>query len=191
MSLARQALIWRAAWRSCRRIPQNPAVFSRLRLCELVAFGRWPHHQGRRGTDDQAHVAAALQALALEDLSHRFLDELSRGQRQRAQLAMALAQDTDWLLLDEPLAAPDMAHACRLMQTLTRLRDQGKSIVMVLLEVNYAAAWADHVVALKQGRFAACGTPDEVFAEDALSGIYDTRLRVTLQDGRPLVLHHL
>jgi iron complex transport system ATP-binding protein len=71
------------------------------------------------------------------------------------------------------------------------LRDQGKSIAMVLHEVNYAAAWADHVVALKKGRVAACGAPDEVFAEDGLSGIYDTRLRVKRQDGRPLVLHHL
>jgi iron complex transport system ATP-binding protein len=103
--------------RSMAILPQNAAVFSWLRLRELVAFGRWPHHQGRRGTDDQAHVAAALQALALEDLSHRFLDELSDGQRQRAHLAMALAQGTDWLLLDEPLAALDMAHARTLMQT--------------------------------------------------------------------------
>jgi len=136
-------------------------------------------------------VAAALQSLALDDLSDRFLDELSGGQRQRAHLAMALAQDTDWLLLDEPLAALDMAHARSLMQTLARLRDQGKSIVLVVHEVNYAAAWADYVVALKAGRVVANGPPDEVFTEDVLSSIYDTRLRVTRQDGRPLVLHHL
>lgn len=172
-------------------LPQNATVFSRLRVKELVAFGRWPHHRGRPGPSDHAQVAAALQSLALDDLSDRFLDELSGGQRQRAHLAMALAQDTDWLLLDEPLAALDMAHARGLMQTLARLRDQGKSIVLVVHEVNYAAAWADYVVALKAGRVVANGPPDEVFTEDVLSSIYDTRLRVTRQDGRPLVLHHL
>lgn len=172
-------------------LPQNAAVFSRLRVRELVAFGRWPHHQGRPGPQDAAKVAAALHDMGLDDLSHRFLDQLSGGQRQRAHLAMALAQDTPWLLLDEPLAALDMAHARALMQTLARLRDSDKSIVMVLHEVNYAAAWADHVVALKAGRVLAHGTPETVFSSDVLGALYDTRLRVIRQDGRPLVLHHL
>lgn len=172
-------------------LPQNASVSSRLRLRELVAFGRWPHHQGRPGPEDAAHVAAAIRSMGLCHLSDRFLDELSGGQRQRAHLAMALAQTTDWLLLDEPLAALDMAHARGLMEELARLRDLGKSVVMVLHEVNHAAAWADHVVALKEGRVVAEGHPDAVFTEPVLGALYDMRMRVESFEGRPLVLYHL
>ena len=172
-------------------LPQNAAVFSRLRVRDLVGFGRWPHHQGRPGPEDRAKVAAALERMALADLADRFLDELSGGQRQRAHLAMAFAQDTGWLLLDEPLAALDMAHARALMQELARLRDGGKGVVLVLHEVNHAAAWADHVVALKAGRVAAEGPPDAVFTPDVLEPLYDMTLRVERFAGRPLVLHHV
>jgi len=172
-------------------LPQNAAVHSRLRVRELVAFGRWPHHQGRPGAQDQALVNSAIDRLGLGELSDRFIDELSGGQRQRAHLAMAFAQGTDWLLLDEPLAALDMAHARRLMQELATLRDGGKSVVMVLHEVNHAAAWADHVVAMKQGRIIAEGPPAQVFTPAVLEPLYDMALRVETFEGRPLVLHHL
>jgi iron complex transport system ATP-binding protein len=172
-------------------LPQNAAVHSRLRVRELVAFGRWPHHQGRPGPADQALVGEAVARMGLELLADRFLDELSGGQRQRAHLAMAFAQGTDWLLLDEPLAALDMAHARRLMHEIASLRDGGKSVVMVLHEVNHAAAWADHVVALKAGRVAAQGSAAEVFRPDVLEPLYDMTLKVTEIEGRPMVLHHL
>lgn len=172
-------------------LPQNTHVASRLRVAELVAFGRWPHHQGRPGPEDRALVEQAIETFALTALRDRFLDELSGGQRQRAHLAMAFAQGTDWLLLDEPLAALDMAHARSLMERLAALRDQGRSVVMVVHEINFAAAWADHVVALKAGRVAATGTPAEVFNPETLSGIYDMPLRVERFEGRPMVLHHL
>lgn len=172
-------------------LPQNAGVASRLRVRELVAFGRWPHHHGRPGPADHARVAEAVGRMGLEPLAERFLDELSGGQRQRAHLAMAFAQGTNWLLLDEPLAALDMAHARRLMQELAALRDGGKSVVMVLHEVNHAAAWADHVVALKAGRVVAQGTPQEVFCPAVLEPLYDMPLKVTEVAGRPMVLHHL
>lgn len=172
-------------------LPQNAAVASRLRVRELVAFGRWPHHQGRPGPEDQALVQAALERMALGPLADRFLDELSGGQRQRAHLAMVFAQRTDWLLLDEPLAALDMAHARGLMQELAALRDVGRSVVMVLHEINHAAAWADHVVALKAGRIVAEGSPEVVFTPEVLGPLYDMELRVERFEGRPLVLHHL
>lgn len=172
-------------------LPQNAGVLSRLRVRDLVAFGRWPHHQGRPGPADHARVTAAIEALGLGDLAGRFLDQLSGGQRQRAHLAMAFAQDTGWLLLDEPLAALDMAHARALMQELARMRDGGKGIVLVLHEVNHAAAWADHVVAMKGGRIVAQGGPAEVFTPAVLEPLYDMTLRVETFEGRPLVLHHL
>ncbi len=172
-------------------LPQHAGVASRLRVRELVAFGRWPHHRGRPTPQDHALVKAAMEQMALAGLADRFLDELSGGQRQRAHLAMAFAQGTDWLLLDEPLAALDMAHARSLMQELARLRDAGRSVVMVLHEVNHAAAWADHVVAMKAGRIVAEGPPDAVFTPEVLEPLYDMALRVERFEGRPLVLHHL
>ena len=172
-------------------LPQNAGVMSRLRVRDLVAFGRWPHHQGRPRPEDHARVAEAIDRLALAGLADRFLDQLSGGQRQRAHLAMTFAQGAEWLLLDEPLAALDMAHARALMQELARMRDAGKSIVMVLHEVNHAAAWADHVVAMKAGRIVAEGPPDRVFTPEVLEPLYDMALRVETFEGRPLVLHHL
>ena len=100
---------------------QQTQIASRLRLCDLVAFGRWPHHHGRPRAQDHAIVAQALETFSLTDLSQRFLDEVSGGQAQRAYLAMTFAQDTDWLLLDEPLNNLDMSHARSLMQQLSGL----------------------------------------------------------------------
>ncbi len=170
---------------------QQTQIASRLRLCDLVGFGRWPHHHGRPGPRDRAIVAEALEMFGLTDLSQRFLDEVSGGQAQRACLAMTFAQDTDWLLLDEPLNNLDMSHARALMARLSGLvRGAGKSVVVVIHEVNHAAAWADHVVALKAGRIAATGTPDEVLTAPVLGALYDTEIEVTRHRGRPLVLHH-
>lgn len=170
---------------------QQTLIASRLRLADLVAFGRWPHHQGRPRPQDRAIVADALASFGLMPLAGRFLDEVSGGQAQRAFLAMTFAQDTDWLLLDEPLNNLDMSHARALMAHLSELvRASGKSVVVVLHEVNYAAAWADHIVALKDGRIAAAGPPAEVLTGAGLSALYDTPVNVAVHDGRPLVLHH-
>lgn len=170
---------------------QQTHIASRLRLRELVAFGRWPHHQGRPGPKDAEAVDAALEAFGLGAISGRFLDEVSGGQRQRAYIAMSLAQATDWLLLDEPLNNLDMAHSRALMVRLRDLvRESGRSIVMVVHEINYAAAWADHIIAMKDGRIVAEGPPAEVLTQEVLGQIYDTDICVTSHEGRPLVLHH-
>lgn len=170
---------------------QNTAIASRLRVSELVSFGRWPHHHGRPGTKDREKVAQALEAFALTPLANRFLDEISGGQAQRAHIAMSLAQETPWLLLDEPLNNLDMAHARRLMTRLSDLvRAKGRSVAMVVHEINYAAAWADHVIAMKDGRIMAEGDPDTVLTEKVLSELYDTDVRVGRHRNRPLVLHH-
>ena len=169
---------------------QQTAVASRLRLCELVAFGRWPHHKGRPGPADRAKVAEALEAFALTPLAGRFLDEVSGGQAQRAHIAMAVAQDTDWLLLDEPLNNLDMAHARALMRRLRKMVDEGRSVGMVVHEINYAAAWADHVIAMKNGCVVAQGPAATVLTEDLLSDLYETPIQIGEHRGRPLVLHH-
>lgn len=170
---------------------QNNSVASRLRVAELVGFGRWPHHHGRPRAADHAAVEDALVAFDLTQLADRFLDELSGGQVQRAFLAMTFAQDTGWILLDEPLNNLDMAHSRVLMARLSQLvRQSGRNVVVVVHEVNYAAAWADHIVAMKDGRIFAEGAAQAVLNERLLSDLYSTPIEVSSHDGRPLVLHH-
>ncbi|MFV0294185.1 MAG: ABC transporter ATP-binding protein [Paracoccus sp. (in: a-proteobacteria)] len=170
---------------------QQTMIASRLRLSDLVAFGRWPHHHGRPKPQDKAAVEKALETFRLTPLANRFLDEVSGGQAQRAYLAMTFAQDTDWLLLDEPLNNLDISHARSLMAQLSDLVcHSGKSVVIVVHEVNYAAAWADHILALKNGRIAAEGTPEDVLTSETLSMLYDTPINVTTHQDRPLILHH-
>lgn len=173
-------------------IGQQNHLSSRLRLSELVGFGRWPHHHERPTAHDRAEVTRALEQFALTPLADRFLDEVSGSQAQRAFLAITFAQATDWLLLDEPLNNLDMAHARALMGHLAGLvRDQGKSITVVVHEINYAAAWVDHVIAMKDGRILAQGTPAEVLTEPLLARIYDATVAVATHLGRPLILHHV
>ncbi|MCA0270660.1 MAG: ATP-binding cassette domain-containing protein [Proteobacteria bacterium] len=170
---------------------QHSWLASRLRVRELVAFGRWPHCKGRPGPADRAAVDRALAEFGLLPIAGRFLDTLSGGQAQRAHLAMTAAQETPWLILDEPLNNLDLAHARALMAHLARLRDGGGSILVVLHDLNFAAGWADHVVAMKDGRIVAEGTPADVLTAPALSSLYETEICVGEHQGRPLVLHHL
>lgn len=173
-------------------LAQQTTIGSRLRVRELVGFGRWPHHQGRPGALDEAAVEAALDAFDLAPLAQRFLDELSGGQCQRAFVAMTFAQGTDWLLLDEPLNNLDMAHARALLARLRKLVSSGgKSVVLVVHEVNYAAAWADHIVAMRDGRILAEGPPLEVLTPVILRDLFGMDITVAEHGGRPLVLHHV
>ncbi|HEY0213979.1 MAG TPA: ATP-binding cassette domain-containing protein [Paenirhodobacter sp.] len=170
---------------------QHSGLVSRLRVRELVAFGRWPHCQGRPGPADHAAVGQALTDFDLMPLADRFMDELSGGQAQRAHLAMTVAQQTPWVLLDEPLNNLDLAHARALMVHLARLRDQGRSVLVVLHDLNFASGWADHVVSMKAGQVVAQGTPAEVLTEPRLSALYDTPITVGSYQDRPLILHHM
>ncbi|TNC66607.1 ABC transporter ATP-binding protein [Rubellimicrobium roseum] len=170
---------------------QETPIGTRLTLRDLVGFGRFPHHRGRPGPGDQEKVEEALALFDLQDLAHRFLDEVSGGQRQRALVAMTFAQDTDYLLLDEPLNNLDMAHARHLMRTLREVADShGRTIVAVLHEVNYAAAHADRIVALKRGRLAFEGPPGEVLTDERLGALYGTPVTVREVDGHRVALHY-
>ncbi|MFS4439236.1 ABC transporter ATP-binding protein [Paracoccaceae bacterium GXU_MW_L88] len=170
---------------------QKQHLGSRLRVGELVGFGRWPHHKGRPGPADHAMIEQALDEMDLSDMRHRFIDSLSGGQQQRAFLAMARAQDTDWLFLDEPINNLDMAHAGKLMRQLDALRRAGKSIVIVLHDVNYAACWADHIIAMKDGAVRHEGAPEEVLTKANIHGLYGIDVEVTTINGKLMVLHHL
>lgn len=175
--------------RAVALLQQTPTVVSRLRVRELVEFGRWPHHRGRSTGRDDAIVASTLTAFALDELAERQLETLSGGQRQRAFIAMAWAQDTPWLLLDEPLNALDPRHARDLMVRLHDLsRSQNRSVVIVLHDINAAAGWADRVVAMKDGRVFAHDTNLSVLTPDTLEEVFDTPFDVLSHRGRPVVV---
>ncbi len=170
-------------------VSQHLGVASRLRVGELVQFGRWPHAKGRLGAQDHKAVMEALQAFDLLDLKDRFLDQLSGGQRQRAFVAMALAQETDWLLLDEPLNNLDMYHAHSLMRVLHDLsRSHQKSILMVIHDINQAAAWADHIISMQCGRVVHSGAPGDVVSSDNLEVLYGIRPNIVDVDGQRTVV---
>ncbi|OBZ95047.1 iron ABC transporter ATP-binding protein [Pararhizobium polonicum] len=171
---------------------QDGAVASRLTVRELVGFGRFPHHQGRPDTEDHVLVEAALAQFDLQALSERFIDTLSGGQRQRAMVAMTFCQGTDYLLLDEPLNNLDMFHARQLMRSLRTIADEKqRTAIIVLHDINQAAAHADRIVAMRDGGVIADGTPEAVLTEDNLEAIFGYRMQIKEIDGKPLVLHHL
>lgn len=172
-------------------LQQNPDVVPRLSIRDLVGFGRWPHHQGRPTSTDTAAINEALAAFDLTELADRSLDAVSGGQRQRAMVAMTFAQGTPWMCLDEPLNALDPRYASDLMARLHQLSRPGeanRSVVVVLHDINTAARWADHVVALKDGKIFATGTPREVLTEAKLADLYETEFMVIEQAGKRAVV---
>ena len=180
----------RALARRLSILRQENHVAVRLRVEDLVAFGRYPHAGGRLGEHDLAARDAAIERMGLEPYRHRRLDQLSGGQRQRAFIAMVLAQETDHVLLDEPLNNLDLRHAAESMAVVRRLADEmGRSVVIVLHDVNVASHHADRVVAMRGGRVVADGTPAEVVTEDVLAEVYEHPVRVAEVDGRPVALH--
>jgi iron complex transport system ATP-binding protein len=159
----------------------------RLTVRDLVGFGRFPHSKGRMTSEDLRHVDEALAFLQLETLADRFLDELSGGQRQRAYIAMVLCQDTPYILLDEPLNNLDMAHAVSMMRLLRRMVDErGKTVVVVLHDINFASCYADHILAMKDGRVAYEGSPLQVVQDAVLSSLYGLEVSVHEVKGQRL-----
>ncbi len=170
---------------------QENHFVTRLTVRQLVEYGRFPHSQGRLTATDRERVATALDLLHLTDLAGRYLDELSGGQRQRAYVAMVLAQDTDYVLLDEPLNNLDMRHAVAMMRQLRHACDVlGSTIVVVLHDINFAAAYADHIVALRDGTVVHTGTPAEVMRPDVLEDVFGTPVQVLDGPGHPLAVYY-
>lgn len=158
---------------------QDNHLTLRLTVRDLVEFGRFPHSRGRPDARDNAHIDRAIAYFGLSDLAERHLDQLSGGQRQRAFVAMVLCQDTDCILLDEPLNNLDMSHAVSMMKQLRRLSHElGKTVVVVLHDINFAARYSDRIVAMKNGSLAVQGSADEVIREEVLSPIYGIPMKV-------------
>ncbi|MDQ8034218.1 MAG: ABC transporter ATP-binding protein [Bordetella sp.] len=163
----------------------------RLTVRDLVAFGRFPHSGGRLTLEDKAHIDRAIDYMELAPLAGRYLDEMSGGQRQRAFVAMVLCQDTRYILLDEPLNSLDMKHAVAMMRILRRAADElGKSVVVVLHDLNCAAAYADLIVAMRDGRVAHQGPPDQIIDAALLSALYGLPIRVHEIDGQRICVYY-
>ncbi|NHF72750.1 ABC transporter ATP-binding protein [Paracoccus xiamenensis] len=173
-------------------LPQSPPPAEGMTVRELTALGRYPWHGalGRFGPADDAAVDAAIHECGLDPFATRLVDTLSGGERQRAWLAMMLAQQAGTLLLDEPISALDIAHAVEVLSLVRRLcRTQGLSAVIVLHEVNMAARFCDHIVALKGGRLAMQGTPADLMQAEALQAIYGLPMEVLRRaDGQPVTV---
>src|SRR5690554_7808619 len=158
---------------------QHNQTSLRLTVRDLVAFGRFPHSGGRLTDADQQHIDEAIYYLALDEYQHRHLDELSGGQRQRAYVAMVMCQDTDYVLLDEPLNNIDMHHAVGMMQLLRRAVDEkGKTVVVVLHDINFASCYSDQIIAMRAGQVAYQGTPEQIIRGEVLSDIYQLPMQV-------------
>ena len=163
-------------------LPQMPDAPGGLQVRELVAFGRYPY-QGFLGmltAEDDRRIDDALEITGMQSLADRLLGELSGGQRQLAWLAMALAQDTQLLLLDEPTTFLDMAHQLEVLDVLERLhRQQRRTIVMVLHDINQAARYAQHMIALLNGKIAASGTPFEMITSQVMAEVFEIEVEIS------------
>ncbi|KJK29185.1 MULTISPECIES: iron ABC transporter ATP-binding protein [Paenibacillus] len=155
-------------------LKQTNDVNIRLTVKELVSFGRFPYSKGRLNSEDRKMVEQSMAYMGLEDMKDKHIDLLSGGQRQRAFIAMILAQDTEYILLDEPLNNLDMKHSVQIMKTLRNLVDDlGKTILVVLHDINFASCYSDHIVGMKNGRLLKQGTADEMIDSQVLKDLYD------------------
>ncbi|GAA3294762.1 ABC transporter ATP-binding protein [Arthrobacter citreus] len=163
---------------------QDNQLTVRLTVRDLVGFGRYPHNGGRPTIEDKAFIDEAMAYLDLTALADRFVDELSGGQRQRAFIAMVLAQGTDYLLLDEPLNNLDMKHSVEMMRLLRRLTDDfGKTVVLVIHDINFASCYSDDIIAMRDGRLIHQGPPAQIMQPEVLRDIYDIDIRIEEIDG--------
>jgi ABC-type cobalamin/Fe3+-siderophores transport system ATPase subunit len=173
-------------------LPQTSLAPDGITVAELVARGRYPHQKLTRQwtADDERAVAEAMAATAVTDLSGRLVDELSGGQRQRVWVAMVLAQQTPILLLDEPTTFLDIAHQIDLLELFTDLHRAGRTLVAVLHDLNHAARYATHLIALRDGRVVAEGPPAQVMTAELVREVFDLPCRVVPdpETGTPLVV---
>lgn len=171
-------------------LKQSNGIQLRITVRELVNFGRFPYSKGRLKAADIRLVDEALANLGLIEMADDPIANLSGGQLQRAYIAMVLAQDTDYILLDEPLNNLDMNYAVQMMQTLRRLVDElGKTIIIVLHDINFAASYADEIVAMKQGQLFAHGSTDEMIQSEVLNELYGMNVRICEIEGKRFCMY--
>lgn len=172
-------------------LTQSNHVQMKLTVRELVSFGRFPYSGSHLTSEDEEIVDKAIDYMELTEMQDQFIDELSGGQRQRAYIAMVIAQDTDYVLLDEPTNNLDIYHSTNMMKIVRRLCDElGKTVILVLHEINYAAFYSDYICAFMDGRIARFGTVDEVITRENLAEIYKVDFEIMRIEGKPLSIYY-
>ncbi|ACU97092.1 ABC transporter ATP-binding protein [Saccharomonospora viridis] len=165
----------KALARSLAFLPQEPVAPEGIRVRQLVGRGRFPHQSllSMWSEEDEQAVTEAMEIAGITELADRPVQELSGGQRQRAWVAMVLAQRTPYLLLDEPTSFLDITHQYRLLSLFARLRDEGRTVIAVLHDINQACRFADHLVAVKEGRIVAEGAAEDIVDAALLKEVFD------------------
>lgn len=169
---------------------QENHFVTRLTVRQLVGFGRFPYSRGRLTAEDEDIISRYIDFLDLTGLENRYLDELSGGQRQRAYVAMVLCQETEYVLLDEPLNNLDVARSVQMMEHLRQAANEFKrTILMVMHDINFAAKYSDRICAMKNGRIAAFGTVDEIMSAELLSDIFETKIEIVEGPYGPIAIY--
>lgn len=172
-------------------LTQTNNVQMKLTVRELVTFGRFPYSGNHPTAEDESIITQSLEYMELQDIQNQFIDELSGGQRQRAYIAMVIAQDTEYVLLDEPTNNLDVYHASNMMKIVRRLCDElGKTVILVLHEINYAAFYSDYICAFKDGKIYKLGTVPEVMTKENLSAIYNVDFEIMEIEGKPMSIYY-
>lgn len=158
---------------------QENHFITKLTVRQLVGFGRFPYSKGRLTRKDEEVITRYIDFLHLNELEDRYLDQLSGGQRQRAYVAMVLCQETEYVMLDEPLNNLDISHSVDMMQHLRSAAEEfGRTIIVVLHDINFAARYADYICAVKDGKIVQFGRTEEIMNDDILSDIFNTEIKV-------------
>ncbi|WP_456294673.1 iron chelate ABC transporter ATP-binding protein VctC [Vibrio sp. AK197] len=170
---------------------QANSITMRFTVREMVSFGRFPYSKGNLTAQDQEVIDQAIEYLDLTRIQHSYLDELSGGQRQLAFIAMVIAQDTDYVFLDEPLNNLDIKHSLQIMKNVRRLaHETNKAVVVVIHDINFASCYSDKIIALKRGKVVAQGSVEDVIQADTLERIYETPFNIIEQDGKRMCTYY-
>lgn len=172
-------------------LKQSNNLNIRLTVKELVSFGRFPYSKGKLTKEDKNHIDEAIKYMGIESLQNRYLDELSGGQKQMAFISMIIAQDTEYMFLDEPLNNLDMHHCVKIMKNIKRLaKEKGKTIIIVIHDINFVSLYADHIIAMKNGKIVENNKKEQVIKEDVLKEIYNMDIQIKNIDGKNICLYY-
>lgn len=172
-------------------LKQTNNTTARLTVKELVSFGRFPYSQGKLTIEDENKIQEALEYMEITELSDRYLDQLSGGQKQMAYIAMIIAQDTQYVFLDEPLNNLDMRHSVKIMKILKKLvRDLGKTVFVVIHDINFVSNYADYIVAMKSGKVVKADSSDRIITTEVLREIYDMEIGIQHFEGKRMCVYY-
>ncbi len=172
-------------------LTQSNTMQAKLTIRELVTFGRFPYSGNRMTEEDHKIIEEAIRYMELEEFADRFVDELSGGQRQRAYIAMVIAQDTDYIFLDEPTNNLDIYHSSNMMKIVRKLCDDlGKTVILVLHEINFASTYSDYIGAFKNGKLYKFGTVEEVMTKETLKELYQVDFEILNINDKPVSIYY-